>query len=56
MEMLKRVPCFTDIEPPSTKMLDFFPFTKWVSVNLGGDPLISVLAQLPLGTPEPNIS
>ena len=35
MEMLKRMSCFTDVEPPSTKMLDFFPFTKRISVNLG---------------------
>ncbi|KAL6334747.1 hypothetical protein AAG906_021406 [Vitis piasezkii] len=30
MEMLRRVPCFTDAEPPSTKMSDFFPLTKWI--------------------------
>ncbi|KAL6335990.1 hypothetical protein AAG906_003617 [Vitis piasezkii] len=35
MEMLRRVPCFTNAEPPSTKMSDFFPLTKWISVNLG---------------------
>ena len=28
MEILKRVSCFTDAEPPSTKMSDFFPLTK----------------------------
>ena len=28
MDMLKRVSCFTDAEPPSTKMSDFFPLTK----------------------------
>ncbi|RVW64612.1 hypothetical protein CK203_048494 [Vitis vinifera] len=46
MEMLKCVSCFTDVEPPSTKMSDFFPFTKRVSVNLSGDTLVFVLAQL----------
>lgn len=38
MEMLRRVPCFTDVEPHSTKMSDFFPLTKRISMNLGGDP------------------
>ena len=28
MDMLKRVSCFIDAEPPSTKMSDFFPLTK----------------------------
>ena len=37
MEMLKRVSCFTDIEAPSTKMSDIFPFTKRIFVNMGGD-------------------
>ena len=41
MEMLRRVPCFTDAESPSTKMSDFFPLTKRISVNLGGEPLVS---------------
>ena len=47
MEMLNKVSCFTDAELPSTKMSDFFPLTKRVTVNLGGDPLVFVLAQLP---------
>lgn len=38
MQMLRRVPCFTNTELLSTKMSDFFPFTKWVSVSLVGDP------------------
>ena len=38
MEMLKRVPCFTDAEAPSTKMSNFFPITKQISVNMGGNP------------------
>ena len=38
IEMLRQVPCFTDAEPPFTKMSDFFPFTKQISVNLGSDP------------------
>ena len=45
MEMLRWVPCFTNAEPLSTKMLDFFPLTKWISVNLGGEPPIFVLAR-----------
>lgn len=52
MEMLKRVSCFTDAESPSTKMSNLFPFTKRISVNLGGDPPTFVSAQLPFGTPE----
>lgn len=35
MEMLKCVPCFIDVEPPSTKMSNSFPLTKRISVNLG---------------------
>ena len=56
MEMLMRVPCFTDAEPPSTKMSDFFSLTKWISVNLGGEPPIFVSARLPFGTPESAVS
>lgn len=52
MEMLKHVPCFTDVEPPSTKMSDFFPLTKRISVNLGGDPPSFVSTKLLFGTPE----
>lgn len=52
MEMLKRVLCFTDAEVPSTKMSDFFPLTKRIFVNIGGDPPTFVSAQLPFGTPE----
>ena len=56
MEMLKGVSCFTNIEAPSTKMSDFFPLTKQVSVNMGGDPPTFVSARLPFGTPESVVS
>ena len=52
MEMLKGVPCLTDAEAPSKRMSDFFPLTKRVSVNMGGDPPAFVKAWLPFGTPE----
>lgn len=52
MEMLRWVPCFTNSEPPSTKMSDFFPLTKWISVNLGDEPPIFVSARLPFGRPS----
>lgn len=52
MEMLKCVSCFTDVEAPSTKMSDFFPLTKRISVNMGSDPPSFVLARLPFDTPE----
>ncbi|KAL6312552.1 hypothetical protein AAG906_029548 [Vitis piasezkii] len=43
MDILKHVPCFTDAKPPSTKMSDFFPLTKQISVNLGGNlPVFTV--------------
>ena len=56
MEMLKGVSCFTDAEAPSTKMSNFFPLTKRVSVNTGGDPLAFVSTRLPFGTPESVVS
>lgn len=56
MEMLKWVLCFTDAEPPSIKMSDFFPLTKRISVNLGRKPPVFVSAWLPFGTPESAIS
>ena len=56
MEMLKGVSCFTDAEAPSTKMSDFFPLTKRVSVNMGGDHPTFVKARLPFGTPESPLS
>lgn len=56
MTMLKRMSCFTDAEPPSTKMSHFFPLTKRISVNLGGDPSTFVSAQLPFGAPESAVS
>lgn len=52
MEMLKRVSYFTDAEAPSIMMLDFFPLTKWISVNMGGDPPSFVSARLPFDTLE----
>ena len=56
MEMLKGVPCFTDAEAPSTRMSDFFPLTKRVSVNMDGDPPTFIKARLPFGTPESVVS
>ena len=56
MEMLKHMSCFTDAEPPFTKMSDLFPFTKRISMNLGGDPPIFVSTRLPFGTPESTTS
>ena len=56
MEMLKGVSCFTDAEALSTKMTNFFPLTKRVSVNMGGDPPTFVKARLPFGTPESVVS
>ena len=47
MEMLKGVPCFTNAEALSTRMSDFFPLTKRVSVNIGGDPPTFVNARHP---------
>lgn len=34
VEMLKQIPHFTEVEPFSTKMSDFFSLMKWISVNL----------------------
>lgn len=56
MGMLRRVPCFTNVEPPLTKMLDFFSLTKRILVNMGGDPPVFVSARLPFGTLESTIS
>ncbi|RVW64410.1 hypothetical protein CK203_062542 [Vitis vinifera] len=52
VKMLKRIPCFTKAEPLSTKMSNFFPLTKRISVNLGGNPPISVSTRFPFGTPK----
>lgn len=41
-KMLKQVPYFTEVEPPSTKMSNFFSLTKQISMNLDGNPLIFV--------------
>ena len=56
MEMLRWVPCFTDAEPPSTKMSNFFPLTKRILVNLGGDPLVFVIARFSFDTPKSIVS
>lgn len=55
-EMLERTPCFTDPEPPPTKLSDFFPPTIRLSPNMGGDPSFFVTARLPFGTPESAIA
>lgn len=52
MEMLKHVPCFIDDERPSSKMPDFFPLTKQISMNLGGDPPYFFSARLPFVMPK----
>lgn len=52
IEILKHVPCFTDVEPSSTKISDFFLLTKRISVNLGGDPPSFVSAKLSFGMPK----
>lgn len=54
--MLKWIPYFTAAKPSSTKMSNFFLLTKWILVNLDGNPPISVVARLPFGTPESIIS
>ena len=56
MEILKGVSCFTNAEAPSMRMSNFFPLTKWVSVNMGGDPPTFVKARLSFGTPESAVS
>lgn len=56
IEMLKRVSCFTNAESPSTKMSDFFPLTKRISVNLGKKPLVFISAWLPFGMLESTVS
>ncbi|KAL6342295.1 hypothetical protein AAG906_007509 [Vitis piasezkii] len=63
MEMLKGVSCFTDAEAPSTKMFDFFPLTKRVSINMGAstgmddlkDRVAFLLFFLAMLTPSPGI-
>ena len=56
MEMLKGMSCFTDAEAPSTRMSDFFPLTKGISMNMGGDPPAFFKARFPFGTPESAVS
>lgn len=50
--MLKQVPYFTMLEPPSTSMDDFFPLTLRFCVNMLGDPPVAVAPRLPHDTPE----
>ena len=56
VEMLKQIPCFIEVDPPSTKLSDFFQLSKWISVNLEGDPPVSVSAWLPFSTPKSIVS
>lgn len=51
-ELLKQVPYFIKNEAPVNNIGDLFPTTRWVSVDLGDDPNISFVAQLPFGTLE----
>lgn len=53
MEMLKHD---TNVEPLFTKMSDFFPLTKQISLNLGSDPPVFVSVGLPFGTLESIVS
>ncbi|KAJ9682519.1 hypothetical protein PVL29_018438 [Vitis rotundifolia] len=38
-EILKRVPCFIEVKPSSTKMSNFFLLMKRISMNLDDNPL-----------------
>ncbi|RVW44574.1 hypothetical protein CK203_116537 [Vitis vinifera] len=55
-ELLKQVPCFTELEPRSTNMNDFFSLTNQFFVKMAGDPPITVVPCLPRGTPESVLS
>ncbi|KAL6349755.1 hypothetical protein AAG906_001642 [Vitis piasezkii] len=55
-ELLKQVPCFTEPEPRSTNMNDFFSLTNQFFVKMAGDPPIIVVPHLPHGTPESVLS
>ncbi|KAL6312623.1 hypothetical protein AAG906_006768 [Vitis piasezkii] len=46
MEMLKEVSCFTDAEAPSTKMSNFFPLTKRISVNMAPLSLLCLVSSI----------
>lgn len=37
-KLLKQVSCFTEAKPPMTSMWDFFPFPKWVMMDLDNNP------------------
>ncbi|KAL6351379.1 hypothetical protein AAG906_035171 [Vitis piasezkii] len=39
--LLKQVSCFIEVEPLLIDMVNFFPLTKRVSANLGGNPPIN---------------
>lgn len=49
-EMLDRTPCFTDPEPPLTKMSNFCPPTVPFWANMRGDLLVFVKARLLFST------
>lgn len=42
VELLKQVPYSTEVEPPSTKLSDFFSLTKQVIVDIDDNPLIFI--------------
>lgn len=56
MGMLRQVPCFTNVEPSSTKMSDFFSLSKQILVNMGGNLPVFVSTRLPFGTLESVVS
>lgn len=56
MELLKQVLCFTEAEPSSTDISDFFPLTQRFFVDIDDNPPIIVAARLPQSTLESVIS
>ena len=54
--LLKQVPCFTEAEPLSTNMVNFFPLTKWVLVDLDDNPSIIIIVRLPYNTSKSIVS
>ena len=54
--LLKQVSCFIEVEPLFIDMVNFFPLTKRVSADLGGNPLVNVAARLSYGTLESIVS
>lgn len=51
-ELLRKVPCFTALEPPAPDIDALFPLTRRHFVSLPSDPLITDVSYLPYGTPE----